>query len=101
MTSIHRPLHSSVQTRSRHAALAKKAEAGLGEGHASPQSDTCTCMACTIMYCRKYDVSFTSSKRVNYTSLSFPEDQFPCKTLDSIVHTVTCFDVGIIMYCED
>ena len=45
-----------------------------------------------IMYCRKYDVSFTSSKSVN-ASLYFPEkeDQFPCKILGSIVHTVYLF----------
>ena len=54
------------------------------------------CMSCIKMYCRKYDVSFTSSKRVIYFHSTFyKEDQFPYKSSGSLCMRFTCSDVGI------
>ena len=52
-------------------------------------------MACIIMHCRNYDVSFTNSKWVKFSSIFQKEDQFPCKTSGSLFMRFTSSDIGI------
>ena len=54
--------------------------------------------ACIIMYCRKYDVSFTSSKRVKeriiLQTIFHNGDQFPYKISGSLFMRFICSDIG-------
>ena len=47
------------------------------------------------MYCRNYDVSFTDSKRVKFSSIFQKEDHFPCKISGSLFMWFTSSHIGI------
>ena len=53
-------------------------------------------MACIIMHCRNYDVSFKNSEWIKFSSIFQKEDQFSCKISGSLFMWFTSSDIGIV-----